>query len=77
MVRDNRRLLRTGIIGAIITALCCLTPVLVVMFGFLGLSAITGYLDYVLVPVFLLFIALTGYAVYRRRHAGNVPDQRP
>jgi len=35
-------LVRTGIIGAVVAALCCFTPVLVVLLGALGLSALTG-----------------------------------
>lgn len=53
--------------GTIIAALCCFTPVLVILFGIVGLSALVGYLDYVLFPALAFFIALTIYAVYRRR----------
>ena len=42
------RLLQIGIIGAIIAALCCFTPVLVILLGTVGLSSLTGYLDVVL-----------------------------
>ena len=58
--------LKTGIIGTIILAICCFTPVLVVLFAVLGLSAITGYLDYVLLPTLAFFIILTIYAIVRR-----------
>jgi len=59
-------LLKTGIIGSAIAALCCFTPVLVVLFGAVGLAAWIGYLDYVLMPALLFFIALTLYAVARK-----------
>jgi Membrane transport protein MerF len=49
-VERRLRLLRVGIVGAAITALCCFTPVLVVLLGALGLATLTGYLDYVLFP---------------------------
>jgi len=65
MARNNI-LLRTGIVGTVIAALCCFTPLLVILLGALGLSAITGYLDYALLPGLALFIALTGYALYRK-----------
>jgi len=58
--------LKTGIIGTIILALCCFTPILVVLLATLGLSAITGYLDYVLLPTLAFFILLTIYALVRR-----------
>ena len=66
-----RSLLGIGIIGAIVAALCCFTPVLVVLFGVVGLSALTGYLDYVLFPALGFFIVLTLYAVWRRRRKPN------
>lgn len=66
---DERKLLRVGAVGAVVAALCCLTPVLVLLLGALGLSAIIGYLDYVLVPAFVLFVGLVAYALYRRRCA--------
>jgi len=62
-VKKNR-LLQVGIIGAILTALCCFTPVLVVLFGALGLAAFVGYLDFVLFPllgVFTLFLIVGWY----------------
>jgi len=65
--RDDRRLLRFGIIGAVIAALCCFTPLLLLLLGAVGLGALTGYLDYVLVPALVFFVGLTVYAMYRKR----------
>lgn len=62
----NNRLLKTGIIGSVLVALCCFTPVLVILFGVVGLSAMVGYLDYVLLPALAMFLALTAYALWRR-----------
>ena len=59
-------LVRTGIIGAVIAALCCFTPLLVILLGAVGLSAVTSYLDLVLIPATVFFIGLTAYALYRR-----------
>lgn len=66
----NNRLLKTGIIGSVIVALCCFTPVLVILFGVVGLSAMVGYLDYVLLPALAIFVALTAYALWRRSRRG-------
>jgi len=76
-IRLNRRheinfmkdatLLKAGNIGTVITALCCFTPILVVLFGMVGLSAWLGWLDYVLFPALAIFIAMAVYAVWRRR----------
>ena len=63
------RLSRVGIIGTVIAALCCFTPVLVILFGAVGLSWLVGYLDYVLLPALFFFIALTMYAVWRKQKA--------
>lgn len=67
----NNRLLATGIVGTIIAALCCFTTVLVVLFGVVGLAALVGYLDYVLMPALAFFILLTIYAVWRRQRPGQ------
>ena len=67
---DNSRLLKTGIIGSIIAALCCFTPVLVVLLGALGLSAALGWLDFILLPALAVFLAITGYALWKRHRAG-------
>ncbi len=39
---NGKRLLSTGIVGAVIVALCCFTPILVVLLGVIGLSAALG-----------------------------------
>lgn len=65
---DDRKLLRIGWIGALIAALCCATPVLVVALSAVGLSAAVGWLDYVLLPALAGFIGMVVYALVRRRH---------
>lgn len=67
-------LLRTGVIGAAVAALCCFTPVLVVLLAAVGLSAVTGYLDYVLMPALGGFLGLTAYALWRRRRMAAQHD---
>jgi len=65
--QTDRKLIATGIVGTVIAALCCFTPVLVVLLGAVGLSAWLGWLDYVLLPALAFFVALTVYAVWRRQ----------
>jgi mercuric ion transport protein len=60
-------MLKTGVVGTVIAALCCFTPVLVILFGAVGLSALVGYLDFVLFPALGFFILLTIYALYKRK----------
>ncbi len=64
---NDRKLLRTGIVGTVVAAVCCFTPALVVLFGVLGVSAWLGWIDYVLFPALGFFMLLTGYALYRRK----------
>ena len=66
---EDRNLLRIGIVGGVIAALCCFTPLLVGLLAAVGLSAAVGYLDYVLLPALALFVGITVYAVMRRRRA--------
>ncbi|MBK6619321.1 MAG: mercury resistance system transport protein MerF [Nitrosomonas sp.] len=62
----NKLLLRTGVIGTLIVALC-FPPLLVILLAAVGLSAFTGHLDVVLFPALAFFIGLTGYAFYRKK----------
>ncbi len=66
---NNQSLLRTGVIGSTVAAICCFTPALVILFGALGLSSMVGILDYVLLPALAVFLAITGYALWKRREA--------
>ena len=77
---DNQTLLKTGIAGTVVAVLCCATPILVILFGVLGLSAWVGWLDYVVIPVFVVFIGITIYALRRRREEAAccpVPGSNP
>lgn len=56
---NEKKMLRIGLIGSVVTAICCVTPVLVVLFAALGPSALVGWLDYVLFPALAVFLVLT------------------
>lgn len=60
-------LLKFGIVGTVVAALCCFTPALVVLLAAVGLSAVVGWLDYVLLPAMVIFAALTAYALLGKR----------
>jgi len=68
---NDERALRVGLVGAVIAAICCLTPVLVVLLGAVGLSAAVGWLDFVLLPALVVFIGMVGYALVRKRNASS------
>ena len=62
----NSTVLGTGICGAAVAAVCCFTPLLVVLLATLGLSAWLGWIDYVLWPAMIGFSGIAVYAVVRR-----------
>jgi len=73
-MKDPKTLLRASLIGTVIVALCCFTPILVVLLSAVGLAALTGYLDYVLLPALIIFIALTVYALWRKKQSDACCD---
>ncbi len=62
----NSTLLKIGIIGSVVSALCCFTPLLVILLGIIGLSAAISYLDIVLLPILAIFIAITVFALWKK-----------
>jgi mercuric ion transport protein len=65
---QDRKLIGIGAAGAIVAALCCGTPLLVLALGALGLSAWLAWADYVLMPSLLVFLGLLAYGLYLHRH---------
>jgi mercuric ion transport protein len=64
---NDRKLFKVGILGTVIAALCCVTPILVILLGVVGLSALVGWLDIVLLPALALFVGITVYALWRKQ----------
>ncbi|TSK09165.1 MAG: mercury resistance system transport protein MerF [Geobacter sp.] len=52
-------------VGTAVVAVCCFTPVLVLLLGIVGLSAFMPYLDYVLFPA-LVILMILGAVSYRK-----------
>lgn len=61
---------KIGLVGAIIAAICCFTPVLVWLFAAVGLAGAVIYLDIVLLPLLAFFIALAAWGLYQSRGSG-------
>jgi mercuric ion transport protein len=61
----DRTMITTGVIGTVVAAVCCATPLLAIVLGAVGLTAWSAQADYLLIPVLILFAALTGFGVYR------------
>ena len=72
---DDKTLLKIDVVGTLVTAVCCVTPILVILVVGVGLSSIVGYLDFVLFPALAMFAGITAYALYRRsRRMGGVKN---
>lgn len=64
----------TGLIGFVITAICCFSPVLVMMLTTLGMAGLVGLLDIVLFPLLAVFLVMFVVG-YRRRKAARVMNR--
>ena len=58
------KLLRRGLIGSVIAAICCFTPFLVVIVAGVGLSAVVGWLDYALFPLLFASLGVVAHALW-------------
>ncbi|MDJ0614673.1 MAG: mercury resistance system transport protein MerF [Rhizobiaceae bacterium] len=65
----NNKLLKVGVVGSVITAICCFTPILSLLFGLFGLTTVIGYLDYFFLPILAIFVLITVYAFWMRQRA--------
>lgn len=65
MGMKGKNLLKIGIVGTVIAAVCCFTPLLVILVSAVGLSAIIGKLDIVLLPALAIFMGITVYALWK------------
>lgn len=54
-----------AVLGTIAVAICCFTPILILLLGTVGLSTLTSYLDYVLWPTLALLVLIT-FLAYRK-----------
>ena len=61
----DRTLVTTGIVGAVVAAVCCATPLLAIVLGAVGLTAWLAKADYVLIPALILFVGLIAFGHYR------------
>lgn len=59
-------MLKIGIVGSVIAAVCCFTPILVWVLAAVGLSTWLGNLDVILLPALTLFLIMTGVGLWRR-----------
>jgi mercuric ion transport protein len=62
-----------AIMGTVLVALCCFTPLLVVTLGLVGLSFLAPYLDYVLLLALgvMIIVTIISYQKWRQSRAGE------
>jgi mercuric ion transport protein len=63
---QKSNLLKVGLVGSIVTAICCFTPFLVIVFGLAGLSLFLVYLDIILLPLLAIFLGTTIFALRKK-----------
>ncbi|MBK1670259.1 hypothetical protein CKO28_19705 [Rhodovibrio sodomensis] len=71
---DDRKLLFAGGAGSVIAAVCCFTPLLLIVLPAIGLATWLAWLDYVLLPLLAFSLAVTAIAalrLYRKRKTGR------
>ncbi len=67
----NNKLVKIGLVGTVITAICCFTPVLVALFGAIGLATLVGYLDFVLFPLLGVFIVILVVGIFKQKRCAT------
>jgi mercuric ion transport protein len=73
----DEKLLRRGLIGSVIAALCCFTPLLVILVAGVGLSAIVGWLDYALFPMLFTSLGVVAHALWLKAGKPGVCPRNP
>jgi len=68
------KLIGIGLGGGVLAGVCCVTPILTVALGAVGLSALAGKADFVLIPVLLASVGLIGLGIYRRNRSVAATD---
>lgn len=58
-------LFKIGATGAVISALCCFTPLLAMLLGATGLAGAIVWIDVVALPLLAIFMGILAIAIYR------------
>ena len=65
----GKHCIQIGGVGAFLAAICCFSPLLVVVLGALGLGMVTKYLDLILLPTLFICLGLLVYGLQLRKTA--------
>ncbi len=66
MSDPGKKQMRRGIYSSAVAAICCFSPLLVVLLGVVGLSSWLGWIDYVLFPAMFASLGVVAHASYIR-----------
>jgi mercuric ion transport protein len=67
---NDRALVRAGIGGAVIAAICCATPALAVLLPLIGLSAWLTRADFIVTPLLFVSVGVVALGLHLRRATG-------
>ena len=68
--KTSKKGLYAAIAGTVLVALCCFTPLVVILMAAIGLTALTPYLDYILLPALGIMAIVTVLSYLRYRKTG-------
>ena len=70
--KHSKKVFISAVVGTVLVALCCFTPMLVLVLSILGVGFLTPYLDYVLFPVLVVMLIVTvlAYRKWQRTQRG-------
>lgn len=67
----DKKILKIGTIGTLVTAICCFTPLLVIIFTSLGIATWLGYIDYILLPLLTVFVGIFLWGIILSKKKAN------
>ena len=70
---NDRTLIATGGVAAVLAAICCATPILAILLGGIGLTAWIAKADYVVLALLVLGVALVALGLYGRHVTRPAP----
>ena len=60
-------------VGTAVVALCCFTPLLMIVLGLVGVGFLTPYLDYVLLPALAVLLVVTVVSYLKWKQSQRYP----
>ncbi len=76
--QPSKKTFYAAVSGAVLVALCCFTPILVIALAAVGLTTLTPYLDYVLFPalVLLIVLAVVSYLRWKKHNRSRTQGSK-